>query len=133
MAGRDFKYRSDFGSAVKCPPDTAKPFEGVLYRFCRSPITDKDFVPQPILVPGYSLGDPCQRWGLSFFSTQAHARAKLTELRRAHKVFAKYIAAVQVSLDDGVATKPGNNGHLTLHEYRHVSFVGRATIVEELP
>jgi hypothetical protein len=94
----------------RCPPSTAQPVQGVVYRGIReAPMTDRDFKSDAELRRnGKSLGD-CRNWGLSVWTSEkavVHARRTYRPLRQWHVASGSLAPADGVLLSTPTTSQP---------------------------
>lgn len=95
--------------------------------------TEKNFIP-PAIVDGPTDKHDCSAFALSFFSSEEQARKRYASLAERMDVSSRLgdqIGKIELSCDDGLISNPNTNGHMDLHPFEGIVFVGR--IIEYLP
>ena len=120
-----FKYCRGCAAFEDCPPPHCQPRSGEWFRIVFADNDAKSFLPPYQMNPQRALepGESCDYWALTFFDTPQSACRKYSYLAKVLKdrmklFFGDYIAKVQVSEQDGVASLPSKrSGHINLHEF----------------
>jgi len=137
-----FKYHTYIHDLTDCPPTHAYAQEIEVFRFVFKQIDDqRNFAPVYILKPKRRHPkDPhhktCSGYGLSLFNTLENACSRYADLLESIPSFPQtvgtHIAKGQVNNDNGVATEPNSDGHLTLYEFEHTNLHVRFQIVHQV-
>ena len=131
MKKKNWKYGSDLGLHIECPPKVCSPVTTTAYRFCHSPAEPGDFLPTAYVPGARPLGKDlcCTDYSLSLFIDRKKAADRLNHLCKQHPRFAiragKCLASVQISPTHGEATKPCKKfTHFELFEYEGCDLLG---------
>lgn len=135
------KYQSDLCSINDCPPLTSERVQRQAYRFVFNPICEKSFIPQGIKKPQRVSGstndvERCSLLGLSMFDsdTKAITRYKYLKglMRNIEKTIGTHLAQGKIRSTDGLVTKPNNQGHYDLFEFKNVNLSPNFQIIVDL-
>ncbi len=122
------KYKSEHTKLdCECPPkDLFESCSITVYRWIHKNFNhENNFKPVLLINPSRidefdSCEQKCSGYGLSLFIDEKKAEKKLKSFLRRKpmlsEVFGDSIAIGKLNEEDGVANKPDNSGHFTLHE-----------------
>lgn len=131
-----FKYASDHDALnCDCPDGNCSPMKITAYRFVDNAIANPDIYRPPLGInpgrKGLKCKNNCNGYALSFFTSLNFAEKKLEKILVNYPMFeTQGIASCDIKEDDGVCTKPKNDGHFELHEYKSTNFKTRFTLVK---
>lgn len=120
-----YKY-NEIDQIHDCPCPDAKPVARTAYRWVFADSRPENYLPLAKLETAATQrgGQPCKIWGLSFFDNADNARIRYRTLCKTSplikKKYGEFLARVQLTEDDGLATSPcSRTGHFTFFEYKH--------------
>ena len=133
-----FKYADAIKDIKDCPPDTCSSRRTQAFRVVFSdPPNTQSFLPVAMRNPGRRL-DPkslCIAYGLSFFDSIGHLKAKMRILKknypRIEATIGSKIAEGVIEQKDGKSNTPNSSGHFTLHEFRECELHKKFTVVAD--
>lgn len=138
-----FKYE-EYHRELTCDcPDikNLKPTIRTAYRFSHEDLDNPNNFLPPLLINSSRNGNKCELicsgYALSFFTSMALAEKKYEKIANGHapqfiETVGRFIAECELRENDGVANKPGSNGHFDLHEFQNTSLVGRFKLVKRV-
>jgi hypothetical protein len=121
------KYESDLCNISDCPPSNCVQKDIDAYRFVYNPICPKSFIPQGKKSPqrvSKSSNDTerCSLLGLSMFESEGKALEKYKYLKKTikniDKTIGSHLAKGKIKPKHGLLTKPNNQGHYDLFEFK---------------
>ncbi len=138
MINMKLKYQAhiDQFKLSECPPQTAKGFDGIAFRWVQNPISSDDFISYAALgkIPRATEKSHylCAWCGLSMFDTEEKARDKYYTLPTRRHLPYTHIASGKITTKDGLCTSPKGNGHFTLHEFVNVDLSTSFNIIAQI-
>lgn len=118
-----------------CPPSTAQPYNGTIYRLVKSdPATNDDFRTHFVLFPGrkWKQHELCPAHGLSVGLTAQAAAAQASRFGRRFKAATWYVAAAALDGSAGPIEQTFNPAHHTWWPRTGFNFAAAFTVQQKL-
>jgi hypothetical protein len=137
----ELKYKNEIinYAGKECPPKNCGDSTIKAYRYVKSPIAEKDFIPyindKTKTLPRATEKNHlkfCQYCGLSMYSTLENARKKYIDIPKKSNITYTHIAEGELDKTIGVYHPNNPSGHFTFYEFENVNLLNRFTIIEEL-
>lgn len=124
------KHQEKIKSIENCPLENIKG-EIRLYRCVESPMTEKSFIPNAVLLkPKYQ--NNCMAWGLSLFKSYESANEILNNLSKNKQVNYSNVAVGTLTDNDGIKNCNKNRKkHYTFYPNENLDILSKFAIVED--